>query len=192
MTDVGGVPVVHTGGWGDNGGGWMGMLLVLALLGGGRGFGGWGGGCGAGGFGGFPETRIENRMDFNNLTRGQFDIEKSVLLTGRDNLHAMDRGFCGVNRNIDNVRFENERNTGRIIENATANTRAILDRMCADELRLAYAKIAEQNQALSEARIISAMKPVQPIPAYLQPNPFATYRPEVRERHECPAGFGAT
>ena len=186
MTDVGGVPVVHTGGWDNGGGGWIGMLLVLALLGGGRGFGhgfgGFGGGCG--GFGGFPESRIENRVDFDFLRQGQFGIQKEicqvdrdVLLSGRDIIHNMDKCCCETNRNIDSVKLEACKNTDRIVENATHNTQRILDKMCADELRIAYAKIAEQGQSLSEARIIAAMKPVQPVPAYLQPNPFAQFGP---------------
>jgi len=191
VTDVGGVPMVHTGG--DYGGGWMGMLLVLALLGGGRGFGGFGGwggggyGCG-GGFGGFPETRIEQRMDYNFIREGQFGLQKDTLLQGERLQAAIKDCCCTTNRNIDSVKFENCQNTSAIIQNATANTQRIIDKMCADELRVAYAKIAEQGQHLSEARIIASIKPVAPIPAYLQPNPYESFRPHGGH---CPAGFAA-
>ena len=93
---------------------------------------------------------------------------------------------CETNRNIDSVKLEACKNTDRIVENATHNTQRILDKMCADELRQAYAKIAEQGQHLSEQRIIASIKPVAPIPAYLQPNPYESFR-----AGGCPAGFGA-
>jgi len=191
MTDVGGVPVVHTGGWGENGGGgWIGMLLVLALLGG-RGFGGFGHGCGDGyGYGhrgnfgcgelGWHDRHMENQF----LQRDMFGLQKDILLQGEKIIHNQDRCCCETNRNIDSVKFEACKNTDRIIENATHNTQRILDKMCADELRIAYAKIAEMGQMASEARIIAAMKPVQPIPAYLQPNPFESFRIPCPMGHE--------
>lgn len=218
MTDVGGVPVVHTGnGFGDGMGGWMGMLLILALLGGfGRG--------GLGGCGGAPaapvqfaESRMESRVDFDFLRSGQFGLQRDILnqgrdmvvgnmglqrdilLTSKDQQHSMDLGFCRTNHNIDSVKLENERNTSRIVENATANTQRILDRMAADELRQAYAQISRLEQAGSEARIqagiIAAIQPPRPVPAYAAANPFEAYIPTVQVAPRChpchPCGFGA-
>ena len=201
-------PIVVGGnndGMGGFGGGWIGMLLILALLGGGLGFGR--GHHDGGNRGGWNEALAfhDSSMQSNFLKRDLFDIEKSVLLQGERVTSAISTASmqntlgqkdlqaqiaaccCETNRNIDSVRFDNERNTNRIIENATSNTQRLLDRMCADELRQAYARIAEQGQALSEARIISAMKPQAPIPAYLQPNPFVAFTGYDHGRG-CPAG----
>ena len=188
MIQEGGATPVYVGGggYGDGcgmGGGWLGMLVVLALLGGGRGFGGfggWGGGYG-GGFGGFPETRIENRVDFDFIREGQFGIQKDILLQGEHLQAAIKDCCCNTQRSIDSVKFENCQNTAAIIQNATANTQRIIDKMTADEMREAYAFIAKQNQELSEHRIIAAMKPVQPVPAYLQPNPYQNFGPRFDE-----------
>jgi len=149
MTDVGGVPAVMTGG-GDWGGGWVGMLLVIALLGGG-GF-GFGGkhGCGGGG----AEGRIENRLDFNWVREGQFQLSREIA----ENRFSTDRGFAAV------------------IHGQDVNTGRILERMSQNELREAYAKIAEQGQLLSEQRITATilqnLQPPRAIPAYTVPNPF--------------------
>jgi hypothetical protein len=156
MVDVGGVPAVATG-WGDGGGSWMGMLLVIALLGGGfgggfgRGFGGgYGAGCGA-------EGRIENRMDFDFIRSGQFGLQKDICQVG----------------------YLNEKNTGAIIHNQDIDTGKILERMSQNELREAYAKIAEQATLLSEqkitATILGSLQPPRPIPAYPVPNPYVPY-----------------
>ena len=77
---------------------------------------------------------------------------------------------CITNRNIDSVKFENSQNTGRIIENATANTQKILDKMCANEINELRDKLAESrlttSQLMQNATIIGALSPKCPVPAY--------------------------
>lgn len=172
MTDVGGVPVVTTGGWGGDGGGGIWAILLLALCG--RGFGGWGGGdCGRGGCGGDAEINgrfnsLENQIDnlndqaalrFNlkeicdghmatleskgdiirEVLENKFDITKEVM----ENRFDTAIGFkdaqlqtaeccCGINRNIDAVRFQQAQDTAAIIAAQTAGTQRVLDKMCED------------------------------------------------------------
>ena len=170
VTDVGGVPMVHTG---DSGGGWIGMLLVLALLGGGMGFGHHRGGHDGGVH--HDIAMHDRHMDDNFIRRDLFDIQKDVLLQGeriqnkigesslhttigfKDLQHVIDKCCCETNRNIDSVKFENERNTCKIIDNQNAIAAAQAMERKNDELRIAYARINEQNGVISENRIIAAL-----------------------------------
>lgn len=60
----------------------------------------------------------------------------------------IERGFCDTNNNISNqfceTRFQNERNTRDIIENANSNSRAILDFLTQDKI----SSLQAENQAL--------------------------------------------
>lgn len=82
---------------------------------------------------------------------------------------------CTTERAIDGVNFNAERNTNAIVQAGNANTQRILDFLTCNELKEAQTKIFEQGQALSEARIIGAMKPQAPIPAYTVPSPYVSY-----------------
>lgn len=82
---------------------------------------------------------------------------------------------CQTNRNIDSVRYENAKNTCDIINAGNANTQRIVDTINNYVMEQKDNKIAEQGQLLSEQRIISAMKPQAPIPAYTVPSPYASY-----------------
>ena len=92
-----------------------------------------------------------------------------------NNRFAMQECCCTTNRNIDSVNFNIERNTNAIIQSNNCNTQKILDVLCANEKNRLAQQLNEANQALSEARIISAMKPQSPIPAYRVPSPYASY-----------------
>ena len=94
--------------------------------------------------------------------------------------HAIDMCCCHTNSHIDKVMHQNERDTCRIIENASHNTQRILDRMAYDELREANMRINELERLNSESRIVAAMKPVAPVPAYIQPSPYEAYYPQGR------------
>ena len=149
-------------------------------------------------------SNLQNNMNFDNLMQGQFGIQRDILsqtdvinngmrdiqLTtqmGFGNLqsatqmgfaglqHSQDMGFCGVNRSIDQVRFDSERNTNAIIQNATANTQRIVDWLSCNELKEANSRIAALEAERNKLEIIAAMKPVAPIPAYIQPSPYASY-----------------
>ena len=82
---------------------------------------------------------------------------------------------CQIERGIDGVTLNAEGNASAIIQNATANTQRILDYLSAKELADKNQQIFDMSQKAQTAEIIAAMKPVAPIPAYLQPNPYATY-----------------
>jgi hypothetical protein len=57
---------------------------------------------------------------------------------------------CGINRNIDAVRYENALNTASINANTTAGIQKVLDTLCADKIAAQQARISqlELNQAL--------------------------------------------
>lgn len=96
--------------------------------------------------------------------------------------YMVQNGFCNTNHNIDAVRYDAAQNTCKITTNATANTQAILDKLCAMEASAKDQRIAEltsinQNQALQisqqaqNAYLISQLQPVAK-PAYLTSSPF--------------------
>lgn len=156
-----------------------------------------------GGFGGFggnrsydvPATKDFVSNEFNNqnvinklnglengLADGFFSINNSIkdtsyaTQTGINNLgYEMQNCCCGINRNIDNVRYENAKNTCDIINAGNANTQRIVDTINGYIMEQKDQKIAEQGQLLSEQRIIASMKPQAPIPAYTVANPYASY-----------------
>lgn len=153
-----------SGGYGNEGG-WMGLILILALFGG-CGFGGFGRGNGCGE--GYGAGHIENRMDYNWMREGQFHLQKDIMEN----------------------RFVSEKNTAAIITSQDKNTCAILEKMSANELREAYAKISELNTCLSEQRITStilgSLQPPRPVPAYPAPNPYVPFGYGFENRNCCP------
>lgn len=82
-------------------------------------------------------------------------------------------GFCQTN-------FNGERNTNAIIQNQTANTQRLLDWLSCNELKEANARIAALEAERNKLEIIGAMKPIAPVPAYIQANPYENYLPPVR------------
>jgi hypothetical protein len=207
LTDVGGVPVVHTGGGLDGGGGWLGMLLLIALLGGGRGL--FGGRDGREVHGEFRHAETNNR--FNEVNANLNRVEQSgfnrdmykeaewtraeigklgysqALIAKDAEIRALEC-CCKTNQNI----LENKYAlTQEIVANrsqAEKDTCAIITNQNAlakdAELRLAYAKIAEQTTALSEQRVISTilqnLQPPRPVPAFAAANPYESYVAPVR------------
>ncbi len=81
----------------------------------------------------------------NAIKDGNAGVAKAVSDVGA----GMQMGFCNTNHNIDNVKFENAKNTTEIINNATANTQKILDKMCAMEN-------IELRQQLADARLMNS------------------------------------
>lgn len=84
---------------------------------------------------------------------------------------------CTVERAIDSVKFESEKNANAIIQSGDRNTQRILDWLSNKELSDKNQKIFEMSQDAQTAKIIAAQKPVAPVPAYLQPNPYAPFNP---------------
>ena len=213
LTDVGATPVIQTSAGYDGmfGNSWLGILLVIALLG--------GGGFGFGGYGRNGVAAVDSAVfasqQFNQLDNGIRGIQNGICSSTYDLNNSIKDGFystamgiqgvntnlgnalctttyelagkindvanqmqsccCKIERGIDGVNFNAERNASAIIQNATANTQRILDYLSAKELADKNQQIFDMSQKAQTAEIIAAMKPVAPIPAYIQPNPYASY-----------------
>lgn len=166
------------------------LFFLLAWGGNGFGFGG-----SRGGSYDVPATKDFVSNEFNNqnvinklngLENGLCDSSYALNNSIKDSSFATQTGIanlgyqmqtccCGLERNIDSVRYENAKNTCDIINAGTANTQRIVDTINNYVMEQKDSKIAEQGQLLSEQRIISAMKPQAPIPAYTVPSPYASY-----------------
>lgn len=159
--------------WGSD---WIALIFLAAIFGG-SGF-GWGGGGGANVFGevqrGFDTTGINNKL--NGLENGLCD-----------GFYAQLNGFAGVsreiadcccttNRNIDQLRFDTERQHCETRRAIDANTDRILgyltnqemDRLRAENQALRF----NASQAAQNAYLIGELRPTAK-PAYLTCSPFA-------------------
>lgn len=228
----GATPLIQsTGGYGD-GFGWgssglLGIILIIALLGGGFGGLGWGRNNGAGVAA--VDSAIFASQQFNQLDNGIRGLGNGICSSTYDLNNSIKDGFYSTARDIDRVNtnlgnalctttyelanringvgtqlqqcccdlkqgqmetnFLNERNTNAVIQNATANTQKILDYLNCKELADKNQQIFEMSQRAQTAEIIAAMKPVAPIPAYLQPNPYATYNYSSYGCNGCNTAF---
>ena len=186
------------------GDGWLGLIVLVALLGGG--FGGFGGGFGGGGGG------LQSAFTLNNIEGGIRGIQHGLcdgfyavntgLLTGFNGIQSAISGCCcETQRNIDSVRFDMatgfcnlgnaiSSQTRDIIENQNANYRSLMDFMVQEKLSSQAAKIASLENQVSQAnqnavigaRIDAGIAEVIrrtgndcPIPAYVVPNPNCCY-----------------
>lgn len=164
-------------GGGMFGGGWegiIGLVVILALLGGGLGFGGFGGGLFGGGGSGFQgmATRadINAGFQFNDLQNGIRGLERGLcdgfygVQNGFNNLSAQLAQCCCDNRAaISDLKFTAaqeacatrnlmQTNTRDIIDSQNAGTRAILDFLTQDKI----ATLTAENQSLKFAASQSA------------------------------------
>ena len=195
------------GGFGGFGGFGAGGILPWLLFGNG----GFGGGCGN------PATQADLAAGFNNsaVLAGLNDIKlgqasainynnqgfnglNTALLQG---FNGVERGFCDIShqlsdcccatqRAIDGVNYNLATQTRDVIENANANSRAILDFLTNDKITT----LTAENQALkfqasqtaqnayltatSEAQTAELIRRLGrdcPIPAYVVPNPNCCY-----------------
>lgn len=185
------------------GDGWLGLIVLVALLGGGfgGGFGGFGGGGGI--QSGFVLNGLENGI--RGIQQGLCDGFYAVntgLLTGFNGIQSAISGCCcETQRNIDSVRYDlatgfcNLGNaissqTRDIIENQNANYRSLMDFMVQEKLSTKDARIAELSNQLSQsnqnaviraaidastAEIIRRTGNECPVPAYVVPNPNCCY-----------------
>lgn len=185
------------------GDGWLGLIVLVALLGGGFG-GGLGGFGGGGGIqSGFALNGLENGI--RGIQQGLCDGFYAVntgLLTGFNGIQSAISGCCcETQRNIDSVRYDlatgfcNLGNaissqTRDIIENQNANYRSLMDFMVQEKLSTKDARIAELSNQLSQsnqnaviraaidastAEIIRRTGNECPVPAYVVPNPNCCY-----------------
>lgn len=66
---------------------------------------------------------------------------------------AMNMGFCNVGHGIENLKYENAKNTADIITNATANTQRIMDGICGLKMDAKDAQIAALSGQLADAKL---------------------------------------
>ena len=203
------------GGWGNGGwGDWILLILLFALVGnGGWGFGGFGGGTGLQGMA--TRADINEGFALNNITGGIQAIQQGICdstyaLTNAVNggFHGVERGFWDVSRQLSDCCCENraaiaqvrydmatqacdtrnliQSTTRDLIDNQNANFRALMDYQVNREMREKDAKIAELQNAASQAaqnNYLAALSDAQtaelirrinptPVPAYQVPAPY--------------------
>lgn len=205
------------GGFGNDGSWW---IIILLLFGWGRngfgnGFGG-GGGCGAPCA---TQADVRAAVDQQTLiskldqqTYGLADSTYALNNTITNGFHGVDRGLCDISHQISDCCCETRQaisdvkytvaneacetrhamanNTRDIIENANANSRAILDFLVQDKLASKDAQIAQLENRLSQAdqnavlraaidastaEIIRRTGNDYPSAAYIVPNPHCCY-----------------
>ena len=219
----------HNGGFGGFGGDGAWWIIVLFLFSGwgGRGFGG-----GFGGYGGcatqadlaagFNNSAVLGNL--NDLALGQANIQQTLcqgfggVNTAIGNLgynlsHQISDCCCTTKQAIADVKYTVGQeacetrhamynNTRDIIENANANSRAILDFLTQDKistltaenqsLKLAASQSAQNafitaNQEAQTAELIRRLSPT-PTPAYVVPNPNCCYNANVTFGNGCGCG----
>lgn len=180
---------------------WMGMLVLLALVGRG-GIGGIGGGyggdncgkscgCGCGDYG-YHLGKTATHEDLTNvsilnkedtLIQGQFGLQQS-LCSGFAGVTAAitQNGFnaqmccCETNRSIDRIGYEAAKNTAEIINAGNYNTQRIIDQFTHNKMEDYRDKIQSLQYEVSQKNqneyLESKLKPC-PVPAYLTCNPNA-------------------
>lgn len=210
-------------------------IVILLLFGyGGRGFGGFGGfggGCGspcatqadlAAGFNNSAVLSGINGID-SALCQGFNGINTAILQNGYNTQgainglsHQLSDCCCATQRAIDGVKYENATNTCAIqntiqnttrdvIDNANANSRAILDFLTQDKiatltaenqsLKFAASQSAQNafitaNQEAQTAELIRRLGRDCPVPAYVVPNPNCCYNYAVQPTcNTCGGGF---
>ncbi len=207
---------------GDNG--WWIILLFLVLGGRGFGFGGGGGNNGGVGTGSVCATPADvttavDRQTFiskldqqtygladatyalnNAITSGFAAAELSRANMAMDNYKCccetqrlIERGFCDTNNTIHTTARD-------IIDNANANSRAILDFLVKDKidtltaenqtLRFQASQSAQNafitaNQDAQTAELIRRLRSPEPVPSYIVPNPNCCYQYNVTPACGC-------
>jgi hypothetical protein len=211
-------------------------IIILLLFGYGRnGFGGFGGGYGmpygvpatqadlAAGFNNSAVLSGINGID-SALCQGFNGINTAILQSTYNTQgainglsHQLSDCCCATQRAIDGVKYENATNTCAIqntiqnttrdvIENANANSRAILDFLTQDKiatltaenqsLKFAASQSAQNafitaNQEAQTAELIRRLGRDCPVPAYVVPNPNCCYNANVTfgNGYDCNGGF---
>lgn len=194
--------------FGGDWGGLLGLIVIAALFGGnGFGFGGFGGG-GAGLQGIATRADINEGFAFNNLNNGVLAIQQGLCdgfygVQGQlanmsaqqascccETQRLIERGFADTNYNLATQACDTrnliQSTTRDLIDNQNANFRALMDYQVQREMREKDAKIAELQNAASQAAqnsYLAALSDAQtaelirrinptPVPAYTVPAPY--------------------
>lgn len=157
------------GGFGGDGGGWWALIVLFAL------FGGWGGGFG--GFGGsrgeaVTEAGLCNAMNFNDLAgtvgRGFDQNVQLAMQAQRDLCEGLSavtslisqsrfdaqQCCCETQRAIDGVNYNNAMHASAIMQNDTANTQKILDKLCENETKALQARVNQLELQAAMANVV--------------------------------------
>ena len=152
----------------------------------------------------------------NAITNGFHGVDNALCSLGYNLSHQLSDCCCATQRAIDSVKYENATNTCAIqntiqnttrdvIENANANSRAILDFLTQDKiatltaenqsLKFAASQSAQNafitaNQEAQTAELIRRLGRDCPVPAYVVPNPNCCYNYAVQSAcNTCGGGF---
>ena len=207
---------------------WIVILLLFGFGGFGGGQGGYGMPCGvpatqadlAAGFNNSAVLSGINGID-SALCQGFNGINTAILQSGYNTQtsinglsHQLADCCCATQRAIDGVKYENATNTCAIqntiqnttrdvIDNANANSRAILDFLTQDKiatltaenqsLKFAASQSAQNafitaNQEAQTAELIRRLGRDCPVPAYVVPNPNCCYNANVTIGNGCGCG----
>ena len=138
----------------------------------------------------------------NAITNGFHGVDNALCTLGYNLSHQLADCCCATQRAIDSVKYENATNTCAIqntiqnttrdvIENANANSRAILDFLTNDKiatltaenqsLKFQASQTAQNafitaNQEAQTAELIRRLGRDCPVPAYVVPNPNCCYQ----------------
>ena len=88
----------------------------------------------------------------NTIKDGNAGVTKAVNDVGA----GMQMGFCTTNHNIDNLKYENAKNTEYIVNNAHADTQRVLDKLCNMELNAVKSENMELRQKLADERLTNS------------------------------------
>lgn len=119
-------------------------------------------------------TLLNNRYELGkDLCQGFNGVNHNLSQLG----YEMQNCCCETQRAIDNVRFENAKNTCDIITAGQANTQRIIDAMTQDKIEalrteLQSAQLALQNNAQTQT-LINELRPCA-VPAYLTCSPYTS------------------
>ena len=135
--------------FGGGAGGWLGILLLIALLGGGLGFGGFGGfGGGAGLQGMATRADINEGFALNNITSGITAIQQGICdatyalnnaIQGGFNatqmgmmqgFNGVERGFCDISHQLADCCCENRAAIAQVRYDMATQTNALQQTMC--------------------------------------------------------------
>ena len=172
---------------------------------------------------GFNNSAVLSNLDSieNSLCQGFNGINTAILQSGYNTQtsinglsHQLADCCCATQRAIDSVKYENATNTCAIqntiqnttrdvIDNANANSRAILDFLTQDKiatltaenqsLKFAASQSAQNafitaNQEAQTAELIRRLGRDCPVPAYVVPNPNCCYNANVTFGNGCGCG----
>ena len=154
------VPAGMGGGYGADGfsGAWW-IIIILALMGWGNGFGGYGGGNG----GGFLGADVQRGFDQSALVNGQQNIltalnnnQMATMNQNFDMLSAFQNCCCENRLGVADLKYT-VANEGAATRNVLAeSTQRILDQMCQDKIDAKNEKIADLERQITMANLTAS------------------------------------